>query len=276
MKDLQLCFLTTPRLLVVGLIIFGAACHHARPAPTPAPARAPRPVNPATNPITSSASLIKAMHERYASIWYKTLSFRQKTTLALPSGGEVVQTWYESARLPGRLRIDTDLRSKSGTLFARDSIYSFNGGKLVRADSGLNELLVLGFDVYTQSAARSEAQLRSLGFDLNRFHEGTWQGIPVYVVGAARGDTASKQFWVDRNRLLFIRMVEQTAQGHSDTRFSDYQSEGGGWVAAEVAQIVNGKRRILEQSSDIHTGVALSDALFDPKQWATAPRPVPR
>jgi hypothetical protein len=203
------------------------------------------------------------------------LTFKQKTTLGLPSGGEIVQTWYESARFPGHLRIDTDLRSKGGTLYARDSIYTFSGGKLVRADSGLNELLVLGFDVYAQSAARTMSELRGLGFDLSRFHEGTWQGVPVYVVGAVRGDSTSKQFWVERNRLLFVRMIEQTSQGRSDTRFNEYIQQGNAWIATEVVQLVNGKRRILEQYSEIRTGVALSDALFDPRQWATAARPTP-
>jgi hypothetical protein len=270
MNDLRKRFPATPRLLVVGLIVFGAACHHAQPAAKPAPAP-PRQTAPNPTAITSGPTLIQAMHERHSANWYRTLTFKQKTTLGLPSGGEIVQTWYEAAHLPGRLRIDTDLRSKSGTLFARDTIYSFNGGKLVRADSGLNELLVLGFDVYTQAPARTQAQLRRMGFDLSRFHESTWQGTPVYVVGAARGDSTSKQFWVDRERLLFVRMIEQTAQGRSDTRFNDYAQHGGGWVAAEVVQNVNGKRRILEQYSEIHTGVTLSDGLFDPRQWSTAP-----
>jgi hypothetical protein len=271
MKDSRTRNTTTPRLFVVGLLVLAAACHHAQPAPAPTPAAPPsRPTTAAPVSVASAATLLQAMHDRYASTWYKTLTFTQKTTLGLPSGGEVIQTWYEAASLPGRLRIDTDLRSKGGTLFARDSIFSFNGGKLVGADSGVNELLVLGFDVYAQSVARSQAELRRLGFDLTKFHESSWQGVPVYVVGAVRGDTLSKQFWIERDRLLFVRMIEKTAQGHADTRFAEYAQFGGGWVAAQVAQIVNGKRRILEQYSDIHANVTFADGLFDPKVWSTA------
>lgn len=270
--------LTTPRRLVVGFLVFITACHRKpTPQPAPAPARAPARARPTPPPaaattaaITTGNSLVRAMHERYGS-WYHTMTFVQRTTLVTPSGGEIHQTWYEAMELPGRLRIDTDLHSKSGTLFARDSIFTFSAGKLVRADTGLNELLVLGFDAYAQSSARTEAQLRSLGFDLSRFHEGTWEGKPVFIVGALAGDTMSKQFWVDQKNLLFVRLLSNDRQGHVDIRFNNYQSVGGGWVAAEVLQLVNGRRRLLEEYSDIHANVPLAAALFDPGEWAVAP-----
>jgi len=208
------------------------------------------------------------MHDRYASSWYHTVTFTQKTTVALPSGGNLVQTWYEAAQLPGRLRIDTDLGSKGGVLYARDSIFTFAGGRLVHADTGTNELLVLGFDVYTQPVARSEAVLRHLGFDLGVFHHGTWNGREVYVVGAVRGDTVSKQFWIDADRLLFVRLLGRSRQGYSDVQFEEYAPAGGGWIADQVAQYVNGKRRLLEQYSGVQTDVSLPAGLFDPKQWA--------
>ena len=210
------------------------------------------------------------MHDRYASDWYRTISFIQKTTVTTPSGGELVQTWYEAGELPGRLRIDTDLASKSGVLYAGDSTYRFSSGKIVSADTGHNELLILGFDVYRQSPAHTDAVLRHLGFDVSRIHETTWHERPVYVVGAARGDTVSKQFWIDRERLVFVRLLERTPQGRGDVRFEDYVRSGGGWVAERVEQFTNGKRRVLEQYSDVRTDVPLTDALFDARQWSTA------
>src|SRR4051812_15057245 len=208
MNALRRAASTTPRLLVVGLVVFGIACHRKQPAPAPVPvparpARAPESAPPS---IATSASLVRAMRDHYAGKWYRSLTFVQKTTVSLASGGSVVQTWYEALELPGKLRIETDRASKSGTLFAHDSVFSFTNGKLVRADSGLNDLLVLGFDLFALGPDHAERVLRHMGFDLTRFHEGTWQGRPIYVVGAERGDTVSKQFWVDRDRLLFIRL----------------------------------------------------------------------
>lgn len=269
-RPFRSAFSCAPRLVGVGLVVSAAACHRAPPAPAPAPVPA-RPQPPAIVTVDGGPALIQAMHDRYSNKWYRTITFTQKTTVALPSGGQIVQTWYEAAALPGALRIDTDLPSKGGVLYARDSSYSFSAGKLVAAAARVNDLLVLGFDVYTQPVAKTEAVLRREGFDLARFHEATWQGRPVYVVGALRGDTSSKQFWVDRERLLFVRMLENGRQGHADTRFNYYERYGGGWVATEVVQLVNGKRRVMEQYSGVKTDVPLSPELFDPTKWATAP-----
>jgi hypothetical protein len=264
--------LIAPRRTVVGLCILAsaltAACHRTPEAPVPMPTRRNEP--PPRAAITNGQSLLRAIHDRYASTWYHTVTFTQKTTVSLASGSDMVQTWYEAGEMPGKLRIDTDLASKGGVLYARDSTYTFANGKLVKADSGLNELLVLGFDIYSQPVARSETVLRHLGFDLSRMHEATWQGEPVYVVGAERGDTVSRQFWVTRDKLLFVRELTRTRGGRAEYRFNKYVRSNGGWVASEVEQIVNGKRRVLEQYSNIRTNVPLSQGLLDPAQWATA------
>jgi hypothetical protein len=267
MKDLLGRSLPTPRLLVVGLLFF-AACHRQTPESKPAPQPTRQRQTPAPGGITSATALLQAMHDRYPQ-WYHTLTFVQKTTLYRPNGGELVQTWYEAASLPGRLRIDTDLAAKSGTLFARDSVFSISSGRLVRADTGFNELLVLGFDVYTQAPSRTHAQLRRLGYDFSRMYDTTWQGRPVYVVGAVRGDTLTKQFWVDKANLLFVRLLERGPRGLVDLRFDRYQPLGKGWIAMEVLQLVDGKPSLREEYSNPRADVALPDGLFDPRQWSS-------
>ena len=269
--------LSTPRRLVVGLIVFGAACHRQLPPPAPAPARAPRPTPapPAAGAVTSATTLIDAMHDRYAAHWFHTLAFTQRTTVSLSSGGQVVQTWKGTEDLPGCQRIDTDVASNSGMLYVGDSTYTFSNGRLTNVAPRTNELLVLGGDLYTQPPTRGSAELRALGFDLYRFHETTWHGDPVYVVGALRGDSLSKQFWVDRERLLVVRVLERTSQGRTDLRLSDFRRAGEGWVAGEVVQYVNGKRRVTEVYDDLRPDVPVSDAMFDPHAWSrvTSRRP---
>jgi hypothetical protein len=263
--------LSTPRLAGVGLFIFMGACHRQPPVAAPAPVTpVPKSAPPEATVISSAATAVDAMHSRYAPSWFKTLTFVQKTTLYLPSGGELVQTWYEALSLPGRMRVDTDRKSRSGVLYIGDSVFTFASGKRTSTDSRLNDLLVVPFDAYVQPPSRTQAQLRRLGYDLSKFHEGMWQGRPVYVIGAARGDTTSEQFWLDRDRLVVVRIIGSGRQGRTDTHLLNYVQTGGGWVATEIVQLVNGKRRILEQYSDVRPNVTLSDELFEPRAWASA------
>ena len=121
---------------------------------------------------------------------------------------------------------------------------------------------MLGFDVYAQPAGTDGARcFADLGFDLAKIHETTWQGkAVVYVVGAASGDTTSKQFWIEKDRLLFVRMLQQNPRrGQIEVRFEKLRARRqGNGSPCEVEQFVNGKRTLLEEYSDVKTDVQLS------------------
>ena len=59
------------------------------------------------------------------------------------------------------------------------------------------------------------------------------------MVGAERGDTASSQFWIEQDRLLFVRLIEarknpkqpEAPANLLDVTFEKYQRLGQGWVA---------------------------------------------
>src|SRR5207248_8578058 len=56
----------------------------------------------------------------------------------------------------------------------------------------------------------------------------------------------------------------------NDIRFNKYQAAGSAWLSAEVAFLVDGQERWLEQYTEIKTDTPLADALFDPRQWKKA------
>jgi hypothetical protein len=224
---------------------------------------------------TDGQQLLTAMHDRYAATWYPTLTFVQKSIWYKPDGSQArVQTWHEALQAPGRLRIDFgEATSRNGAIFRNDSTYSFAGGKLTKATAERNLLLVLGFDVYRQPVAHTTSVLRDEGVDLSRIHRDTFQGRPVYVVGAAAGDTTATQFWVDAERLLFVRLI-QANQAHTalqDVRFNQYVKQPGGWLAEQVQVRSSGKLVYEEDYSDVQVNVRLDPALFAPESWATVP-----
>ena len=256
--------------LLLGALLAATSCARSTASVSSSPAAVPQARR--TDP-TNGVDVLRAMHERYASVWYKTLSFSQTTTLTLPDGGTLVQQWLEAGKFPGRLRIDTDTARRSGVIYNGDSVYRFTNGKLAATTADKNELLILGFDIYTQPVERTVSVLRSLGYDLSRVSQSTWEGRPVYVVGASPGDTVPKRFWIDAERLLFLRLVETVTtpagQRHLDYRFRNYVQHGEAWVAEEVVGLRDGKQSLHEIYANVRTDVPLDDATFDPKQYAT-------
>ena len=56
-----------------------------------------------------------------------------------------------------------------------------------------------------------------------------------------------------------------------DPKTVKYREFGGGWVALEVEQLVNGRRRLLEEYTQVRTNVALPEGIFDARQWSSTP-----
>jgi hypothetical protein len=225
--------------------------------------------------ITTADALLEAMRQRYADTWYRTLTFVQRTVQVAPTGGpERRSIWYEAIAAPGRLRIDTDSTLRNGQLFARDSQFLVLNGEVRRAAAGHNVLQVLAFDVYAQPVARTASILRGLGFPTTPVREDTWQGRPMWVVGG-RGatDLHSHQYWIDRERLVFVRLLQpfpgDTSQTF-DVRFNKYRPLAGGWIAPEVEAFVGPRRILFEEYEDVRADVELDPALFDPRKWTTA------
>lgn len=217
--------------------------------------------------------LIRAMHDRYRA-WYRTVAFTQHNTATDSAGHEIHSTWREYAALPGKLRIDfLPADSGQGILFRGDTEYVFAHDTLSRALPLVHPLLVLGFDVYLQPPETTLAKLERLGFDLSVLHEDSWQGRAVYVVGAAAGDRQHLQFWVDRDRLVFVRMLQPGRRDPSrvaETRFEDYREVGPAWLSARVVFLADGRPVWEEEYVDIRTDLPLEQGLFDPRAFAAA------
>lgn len=230
----------------------------------------------ATAKVKTTEDLIAAMQKKHAKSWYRTLTFVQKSTTIKPDGTSESVIWYEALNAPGKLRIDIDpLKDGNGFMYANGMQYAVKSGKLVNTQARINPLLLLGFDIYFQPAAATIGPLKEMGYDVTKLHEDTWQGRSVYVVGADAGDAHSNQFWIDKQNLYFVRLIEAVGKNKDKTQeiqFNKYQkAQGGGWISPEVIVLLDGKRVFMEEYSEIKTRVKLDDRLFDPQQWTTAP-----
>src|SRR5215472_15664602 len=101
--------------------------------------------------IHTGEDLLRAMHDRYQSSWYQTVTFTQKSTTYKPDGTNSAETWYEAASIPGKLRIDIGAPSEgNGLVLVDGNISIVKKNQVTGTRSSINMLLVLGFDVYRQ------------------------------------------------------------------------------------------------------------------------------
>jgi outer membrane lipoprotein-sorting protein len=223
--------------------------------------------------ITTTDELVQAKQKKYSKSWYKTATFVQKTTNIDKDGNQKVETWYEAMSLPGSLRIDfTPTKDGNGILFTNSQIYVFKNGTVDSNRPYVHPLMVLGFDIYRLPQTDVIEKLKGLKFDLSIFREDTWEGRPVYVVGAKAGDLHSLQFWIDQKNLYFVRMIRPAGKDGAqtqETQFNKYQKLGGGWMSPEVIFSVDGKVVTTEEYSELRANVTLDPKLFDPTSFAT-------
>jgi hypothetical protein len=229
----------------------------------------------------SGKEVLQRMHDHWATgtPWFHTLTFKQQTTVVRPDGTKNVSTWYEALLAPDRLRIDFgDPSEGNGVIYTADSVYVVRSGKVQRTEADGNPFLPFVIGVYTQPLEQTLSQLEPLGIDMSRVRSDSWQGRPVWVVGAAEAsDTTSAQFWVDSDRLVLLRMVlapsgDAGLRAQSmDIHLDKYVETGGGWLATKVVMYSGGVARQTEEYSDWRTGVELSPDFFVVEKWGQVP-----
>ena len=247
-----------------------AACGRQSQVSSPAAGGAPAPTQSVS--VNDGETLIRAMYAKYNGRWPKTVTYNQTTTLLGQTGQNSDQTWYVAMSAPGKQRIDyvnPDLGN--GLLVRSDSTYFFSNGRLVRVGSAWNDLLLLTQDVYHQSPEVTVSILRSLGYQMSRLQTRSFDGRTTYVIGAASStDSASRQFWVERDRLVLVRIREKRGDNqYSDIRLGDFLKMGEALIAKQTYQLQNGIPRLHQQVAGVKADPPLDPALFDPKQWSS-------
>jgi hypothetical protein len=220
------------------------------------------PVRPAPTP---GEAVVRRAWALGHTKWFHTATFVQRTVLPLQ---QRVETWYESLDVPGKLRIDVaPAMTGRAVIYRNDSTYEFGRGQLRAATPGVEPLLVLLHDLHTQEPAKTIAMLKRYGFDLSRTHETTWEGAPVIVVGAWNGDSTSNQFWLEKSRLLLVRLIERNGSDPRrplDAHVGGYTPAGGGWLERSLRLYLGGELTTAEDYADVVIDPRLPPEIFEP------------
>jgi hypothetical protein len=216
--------------------------------------------------ITSTESLIEAMQKRYSGRWAKTVTFVQYNTHYKNDSISGTSVWYEAIAYPDKFRIDFGNPSEgNAVIFANDSVFNFKEGQIKASRRQPNNLMLLAGGIYFLSNIEALQRLKDAGYDITAFHENSWQGKPVYVVGATKGDLQKSQFWIDQKNLYLVRTLTPTPDHHlQEAQFSKHIKSAGGWIETEVLFLNDGKKEQLEEYKELQSNLSLPNDLFNP------------
>jgi hypothetical protein len=207
-------------------------------------------------------AIIRAAYARYAGKWFRSATYVQRVTQ--PGN---VDTWFTTVQLPGRLRIDlAPAVAGRAMIYRDDSLYQIQLARVSHASVQPDYIFLLANDLHTEPPDRTITRLQPL-FRLDRTHETVWQGRPVIVVGALAGDTVSNQFWLDKERLIVVRLIQRNGtnpRAPLDARILGYQQVAGGWMEHEVRIYLGGQLVQTRSYHDVKTGVAIEPWAFTP------------
>jgi hypothetical protein len=270
------------RVLLAALAVTGCSYFQSGVTPDGAPAPGAKPSSTrlpgAGITLTSSSALVKAMHDRYAGKYLKTMSFLQNNTAYTTTGKEQKSQWYEHIEIPGKLRIAfLPVAQKSGLVQVSDRVASFDNGIRVDFRPSVNPLLLLTADVYVAPLAAITRGLDSLHVNQDIIRTDEWDGEPVYVVGAKAGDSTSNQMWVDKDRLRLVRFIQRNKSGDrtivSDIRVENYKEIEGFEVPTEFLVLRNGRPVWREQYADLRVNEVFPTGTFSQAKWYDIPIP---
>jgi hypothetical protein len=210
-------------------------------------------------------AVVRAAYRSSGAKWFHTAHWVQRTTLR--DDGRV-ETWYVTLQPPGMLRVDVAPGVTGRLLLSRnDSTYNFGKGRLRSAAPDVQPLFVLLHDLHSARPEKTIKMLHDYGFDLSKTHEQDWDGVRVIVVGAAAGDSTSDQFWLEKRRMVLVRLIERNGADPRrplDARIGNYEKAGSGWLEQSVALYLGGQLSTLEEYSDVKVDAALEPGIFTP------------
>ncbi|MCK4662288.1 MAG: hypothetical protein KAT68_05445 [Bacteroidales bacterium] len=218
--------------------------------------------------MNNGEELIKKIHDTYNGKWFKKIAFEQNSYFYKNDSIYKKQIWYEMYQFPGKLAIKYDsISSSDGLLFANDTLSIFQAGEIISQKRKIHDLVVLSMDICSQDVNKTISQLNELGYDLTKIHNDIWNGKEVYVVGAEKGDTMSRQFWIEKERLIFVRMLSIENEQYKEIIFDNYTKFNDSWIEQTVIFKLNGKMTMKEEYFNIREPNSINQKNFNPKNF---------
>lgn len=221
--------------------------------------------------VRTGTDVIRLMKDKYNNSYIRNFTFSQQV---IQYDGDSIThktIWHEAYSSPNQLIIKFDnYNSGNGYVFNNDSIYIMKNNQVESKYRDIHDLLVLGFDVYTQPVQITIDKLTEKGYDLDKVHETNLLGKDVYCVGTENEKGESNRFYIDKEHLLFIKMINYNHSRYNEAIFDNFKMVNGKYIATKVIFLNNGEPIMIEEYFDMDFPETLDNGIFDPKNFKDA------
>jgi hypothetical protein len=158
--------------------------------------------------------------------------------------------------------------TRAGYIRNRQRLSVFNRGRRVATSNRVDLATLVTYDIFAQSIDTTIMWLDSARIRYALLRRDFWEGRPVWVVGAERGDDTSPQFWVDAERWRVVRVIQQdTKKRVADARFGDYTELLDVPVPQRIVLYVDGELVQEQRIANLAVNPALPARTFDLGRW---------
>jgi hypothetical protein len=217
---------------------------------------------------SNSEKVLKQMYDCYSGKWYHTFTFVQKTENFKNDSLVKTSTWYEAIMFPDKFRIDFgDLKDGNAVIYAGDSAYSFRGSILKSTTADNNDLTFLLGGLYFYPFDKVIDEVKTLHYDLTKFHTDTWYKKPVYVIGANTNDEKVNQLWIDKEKMVLVRFIKYDDNRKEEGILEGQQKFAGGWSETKATFYINDKLIQKEYYRECTANGNVDPKIFQPSEF---------
>jgi hypothetical protein len=210
------------------------------------------------------------MRRAHPSRELRSLSFAIHTT-EYRAGSTVALHSRAYAALPGRMRVDAlPVSRRTGYVRNRQQLVVFEKGRRVASTNRIDLATLLAFDVFAQSIDTTIMWLDAAKVRIGLLRSDKLDGQRTWVVGAAKGDNTSPQFWVDAERWRVVRVIQRDPRSPrriSDVRFTDYTEVLDVPVPTRIVVYRDGALVQEQAISNVTANPSLPSRAFDLGRW---------
>ncbi|MBO6522306.1 MAG: hypothetical protein JJ971_00645 [Balneolaceae bacterium] len=179
---------------------------------------------------------------------------------------------FYAQQYPNGLIVKFDsLNSSNGIIFHYDSSYAYQNNKIEFSNFRPLRLWKQAFSIKFESPDETLEKVFNLGIDTTLISEDTFNNQNVYIIGATPGSLKKNQFWIDKEKLVTVRVITYLEERDFlwDVHFEDYLSLNNSWYAGTVKFYENNILTLVEEHINHQIIPTLPDTFFTPSNFGS-------